>query len=406
MESNINYYAFLSYSRKDIDAARFLQHSLEHFRYERKLVTPENCPKDKKYLRPIFWDKTDLNVTKHNFSNDLKQSLQQSKYLIVLCSKNAVVSEYVTEEINYFLETHNNDTSLVIPVLLDNNVKDVLPTQLNTSEFWSRNLPSMTNETDEMFNKVYWENGVQQCISYLLDIPFPVIARRFQKEKSRAIKITLGWTIAIAVLLAVSTLFAVRAMQKAEESEKTAQDLANFEESVFPQSLVYGFVDNFLIYVLRAKPEANVILILPKDYGELEHFDRIENYKKFLTQKGFELLEEEIPVTVGQRSRKAFKLQPINNVVLEDIVFIDFVTTVTAFKGVIDYKKKGNGAKFYQDITENEMAIKYSQRFEKQVRDYIEEGTNDLVFSQKEQLKFVRTIEELNKELDFIIKQQ
>ena len=183
----------------------------------------------------------------------------------------------------------------------------------------------MTDETGQNSNKIWWENGMQQCIAYMLDIPFPVIARRYQKEKSRAIKITLGWTIAIAILLAVSTIFAVRAMQKAEESEKTAQELAN------------------------------------------------------LASHG------------GQRSRYALKLQAEGDIILKDTVFIDFVTTVTAFKGVIDYKKKG-GAKFYQNKTSNEMAIVYSQRFEKQVRDYID-GMDDLVFSAEKQLKFVRISE-------------
>jgi len=407
METGFEYYAFISYAHEDMKAATFLQHSLEHFRYEQKLVTRENCPNDKKYLRPVFRDKTDLNVRKTCFSDDLKQVLQQSKYLIVLCSEYSATSKYVADEIKHFLETHNNDTSLVIPVLLSKSkdVETILPKLLRASEFLERNLPSIANEAGETSNKAYRENGIQQCIAYMLDVPFPVIARRYQKERSRTIKITLGWTIAIAVLLAISTLFAIQAKKNAETSAQYTKELANFEKSVFPRSLVYGFVDNFLIYVVKSNPEANIILVLPQKYSELEHFDKIENYKRFLLQKGFMFQEVEImPSQGGQRARFAFQLQSIENISLKNTVFIDFVTTVTAFKGVIDYKKK---TVFYENASNDKMTEDYSLQFEKQVRDYLEEviEKQNLVFDE-DQLIFVRTTEELNTQLNTMIIKQ
>ena len=113
---------------------------------------------------------------------------------------------------------------------------------------------------------------------------------------------------------------------------------------------------------------------------------------------------EIMPSQGGQRARFAFQLQSIENISLKNTVFIDFVTTVTAFKGVIDYKKK---TVFYENASNDKMTEDYSLQFEKQVRDYLEEviEKQNLVFDE-DQLIFVRTTEELNTQLNTMIIKQ
>lgn len=107
--------AFISYSRKDKIIANWLHSKLEKYPYPESLVKIENRPPDKKYLRPIFIDTKDLTVDEHPFNEKIKIALKESKFLILICSKNSVRSEYVDKEVKYFLKEHQNDYSKIVP---------------------------------------------------------------------------------------------------------------------------------------------------------------------------------------------------------------------------------------------------------------------------------------------------
>ena len=95
------YYAFISYSRQNAEAASFLHKQLEHFRIPAKYVDKKYMPGGEKYLRPIFRDKRDLEVNANNFSEDIRNAVASSRYLVVLCSPEAAESIWVNEEIKY-----------------------------------------------------------------------------------------------------------------------------------------------------------------------------------------------------------------------------------------------------------------------------------------------------------------
>jgi len=404
METQFQYFGFISYSRKDIKAATFLQNNIEHFRYDKRITSSKIHLADKKYLRPIFLDRTDLIVDEREFSIELNQNLERSKYLIVLCTESSAISKYVADEINHFLKTHNDDYSLIIPVLLGSDIKAILPMQLQKPAFLERNLPNMNNENRDGSNEEWWENGVQQCISYMLDIPFPLIARRYQKEKSRALKITLIWVCIIAILFAGISVLSFYSLQKAKESENNAKNLAVFEKSIFPLSLVFGYVDNFLVHIAKSKPSSAIILILPKDYSELDQAKKVRMYKNFLINNEFNIQEEITTQTqAGQRGRNILRILPKENEAFKCDVYIDFASTVTAFKGVIDYKKKNST--YYQNVDVDEIIENYSKTFEEQIVSYMESVKDDdeLIFSPSEQLFFATTPEEFGVLLDSMV---
>lgn len=108
-QNTYKYYAFISYSRKNSKASKYLQVELEHFRIPVKYVAEENRPQGQTYLRPIFRDRRDLKVGEESFTEDIKAAVAQSRYLIVLCSPEAAASDWVEEEIKHFLATHNNN---------------------------------------------------------------------------------------------------------------------------------------------------------------------------------------------------------------------------------------------------------------------------------------------------------
>ena len=168
------YYAFISYSRKNSKAASYLHKSLERFRIPVKYVPEDLRPAGQKFLRPIFRDRRDLEVKEGNFTDDIRTAIEQSRYLIVLCSPDAARSIWVNEEVKHFLATHNNDIAAVVPVILTGKPghggnEECLPPDLCVEQITGRNLSSMIPDEGEP-ERSGWENGVVQALSYMLRV--------------------------------------------------------------------------------------------------------------------------------------------------------------------------------------------------------------------------------------------
>lgn len=118
METVVHNYAFISYSHQDVKIAKWLQHKLEQFYIPNKIyniVNKDNLPKDTHYLRPIFLDKTDLNGGV--LADTLRENLESSRYLIVICSPNSAKSEWVSKEVQSFVESGR--LSHIIPIVIN-----------------------------------------------------------------------------------------------------------------------------------------------------------------------------------------------------------------------------------------------------------------------------------------------
>ncbi|MBQ9537758.1 MAG: toll/interleukin-1 receptor domain-containing protein, partial [Treponema sp.] len=118
-ENSFKYYAFISYSHKDEDAAEDIQKKLSFYRMP-GLVRKEN-PLLPKHLRPIFRDKTNLNAGL--LQESLRSELDVSKFLIVICSPNSADSYWVNEEVKHFIEIGRKE--YIIPVIVDGEPQSV-----------------------------------------------------------------------------------------------------------------------------------------------------------------------------------------------------------------------------------------------------------------------------------------
>ena len=103
--------AFISYSHRDLSWGTWLQKKIETFR----------IPKDMRGERPkgqglrVFRDQTDLAGTE--LQDSLRQNLDVSRYLIVLCSPASAASSWVNEEVKYFVSLGR--VSRIIPFIVD-----------------------------------------------------------------------------------------------------------------------------------------------------------------------------------------------------------------------------------------------------------------------------------------------
>ena len=119
MNKEFTYSAFISYSHKDQKYAQKLQKKLESYRLPSTLQH-QVVSKSKHPVAPVFRDATDLVAGK--LKENLHQELENSKFLIVICSpnsaqKNAQGKNYVNSEVDYFVSLGRAD--YIIPVIID-----------------------------------------------------------------------------------------------------------------------------------------------------------------------------------------------------------------------------------------------------------------------------------------------
>ncbi len=112
------YYAFVSYSHKDEKWGRWIQTALERYRLPAAVRKEVGKPLPQR-IHPVFRDDTDLGAGR--LENNLRQELEQSRYLIVVCSPNSAKPNaegrhWVDEEVARFCEMDRTDR--VIPVIV------------------------------------------------------------------------------------------------------------------------------------------------------------------------------------------------------------------------------------------------------------------------------------------------
>ncbi len=215
-----NYYAFISYSRRDIRAASFLHRKLEKFNYSVFTVEEECRPGDPKYLRKVFRDRTDLNYRDEDFRVGISRALKDSHYLIVVCSRHSRESVEVAYEIEEFLSQPGHTLKHVIPVILDGHVgkeDDPLPAMLRTDEILRRNLPVMMPEENET-EKEAWENGLTGVIAAMTRIDRSQVHNRYLRNQKKRLFYWLQGSVTVLAGMIALTSWALHERNEAQEA--------------------------------------------------------------------------------------------------------------------------------------------------------------------------------------------
>ena len=120
---------FISYTHKekDMDAASAMQSLLEHYAIPREIKTRIGRE------RPIrvFRDQTELSASS-DLTEAIREQLQDSEYLIVLCSPEAKASRWVREEIRMFMQFRGRQ--YILPVLIEGEPSEAFPELLMEKE--------------------------------------------------------------------------------------------------------------------------------------------------------------------------------------------------------------------------------------------------------------------------------
>ena len=191
METNFDYYAFISYNREDEKKAKWLQNKLENYKLPAVIRKEKSdLPKE---IRPVFRDKTGMEAGA--IIDTIQEKLKRSQYLIVICSPEAAKSNWVGTEINAFMEMGRSDR--IIPFIVDG-----VPNSNDSRECFHQHIKEIIPEPLGINIK---EIGKQQAFvktaAKLLNLRFEVLWDRFQiAQRKRRIIAAVAGLLCLAAL--------------------------------------------------------------------------------------------------------------------------------------------------------------------------------------------------------------
>lgn len=399
-------FAFISYSRKDTEVARYLQERIEKYVYPKDCVAENNRPEDDQRVRPVFLDLTDLSAQARNFNEEIREQLAASRYLIVICSPHSAESTFVHKEIDHFLATHDHDTDLIIPVYVD-KVLQIGHPQVDAI-LSTRNCPIYVSAKGEA-GHIGRKYCFYHLMEFLLKVDFDKLLNRYEeykqnrrRNKARALAVTLlilfgsisyGWYKQYQATLAEHNLAV------------TEHDLAQFEKETFPFSLVVGYIDNFLAPTLSALEDSlspatpHIIVMMPDTYGRLNEQARKDHFRAtvHVMERDFGFTgfaTEEVKIKSRRRASSIVRMRFSG---IATPVYHDFASTVKAIQSVVDYKFDVNRHQVKIDTTtmsRDEMAEEYAHQFVRQAKERLGQDSAHVhfVFSQEELLGVLASI--------------
>ena len=175
IEGKYQYFAFISYKREDEKWAKWLQHRLEHYKLPSNLNGRKDLPKE---IRPVFKDTSEL--MPGNLPEQIRQALELSKYLIVICSSRSAKSEWVNKEVETFISTGR--TSNIIPFIIEGRAFADIPEE-ECFPLALRQLPEEQEILGTNINEMGRDAAAIKVVARMFDIRFDELWQRHKREQ-------------------------------------------------------------------------------------------------------------------------------------------------------------------------------------------------------------------------------
>lgn len=192
MNQSKEYYAFISYQRKDEKWAKWLQDKLEHYRFPTNLNGRTDLPKN---IRPTFRDVTDS--TPGLLVKEIDNAIRNSEWLIVICSPRSAKSPWVCKEAQTFINLGRADH--IIPFVIEGN-----PFSADTAtECYPEALLNLTGNKELLaanINEMGRDAAVIKVVARMFNLRFDVLWQRYEREQKRKRIITIGLLTLLLVL--------------------------------------------------------------------------------------------------------------------------------------------------------------------------------------------------------------
>ena len=201
MSEGYRYLAFISYKREDEEWAKWLQHKLEHYKLPTSVRKANPSLPDR--IRPVFKDTTDLSGGV--LEKAIKDALDSSKYLIVICSPRAAQSPWVCKEVQEFIDSGREE--YIIPFIVDGepHSKDI------SNECFPQNLRELSGSRELLginINEMGRDAAAIKVASRMFDLHFDELWQRWEREKKRVRNVRLSLIgILFVISLSVALVF-------------------------------------------------------------------------------------------------------------------------------------------------------------------------------------------------------
>ncbi len=241
------YYAFVSYRSSDEKYAKWLQDKIEAYRLP-TTVQKMNQALPKKKLRPCFRYHTDIQP--NELKTELRNKLEQSKYLLVICTPRSAQSPWVGNEIDTFVELGRRDR--IIPVIVEGKPYSGDPATECYNPSLIKHFPHSDNiaEDREILGVNIHEEGkgsaymkreraVIQIVSRMLDVNYDQL---WNRQRRRLItRFVLSALLAICFIAAVAFTWHINqpfhAQVRLTESSEHNANLPALHDAIITLSL-------------------------------------------------------------------------------------------------------------------------------------------------------------------------
>ena len=250
------YDAFISYRHlpEDIAVADKLQKFLERHK-----------KKNGKHLR-IFRDRTEL-PTSPNLGNQIQKALEDSRFLILVCSPAYLQSEWCMEELRYFRHLHGDSNMNILPLLLEGEPRDVFPREICHElrrisdengvhrmvrvEIEPLGADIRASSTQARLKKLRTE--YLRIAAPLLDVSFDALYRRAKRRQIVTTAVVSAAVVAAATVFGFYNAHMVRRIDQAHQAMLARESLRLSTAS--QEALETGNVNLATLLAMEALPE-------------------------------------------------------------------------------------------------------------------------------------------------------
>lgn len=259
----VEYDAFISYRHCPVDqyVAEVLHKELETFRLPRNLVKQrKKQEKDKTRINRVFRDKDELPIAS-DLSDPIMAALEESNYLIVICSPRLRESIWCQKEIETFLKIHGRDR--ILAVLAEGEPIDSFPDILRFQEIEvvleNGEIGTERKEVEPLAADVRGESKkkikkkikeeVVRLAAPMFDCAYDELKQRHREQRIK--KIVTGSLIGAAICFvfgAVSSTMALRIhKQSIEITEQASIIEERYEEAMVQNALASATTAQYLL---------------------------------------------------------------------------------------------------------------------------------------------------------------
>ena len=296
------YFAFISYKREDEEWAKWLQHKLEHYKLPSNLNGRSDLPKE---IRPIFKDTSELNPG--NLPQQIHHALEQSRFLIVICSPRSAQSEWVNKEVETFMGMGRTDR--IIPFIIDgkafarNPDEECFPQAI-------RNLPAEQEILGANISEMGRDAAAVKVVAQMFGLKFDELWQRHEREQRRKRLLIIAGALLLALSgVAVAIGFSQQNKRIREQNEritKQNEDILNKNERLLNDSIVMAAqmdsINKRDVLILNQQDSlattnknleiANEQLTTERNNLKATNWKMMENRARFLAEKASSLVEE------------------------------------------------------------------------------------------------------------------